>query len=221
MTGISTSLLGTLTSALGAAGGFPPAPLTDRLLFESPILVPVAVLIVAVLAGFGLGRAAKGREGWIVIGLGVVVAIGIAVSARVVETDREAIDAGTREFVRAVLDNERSTVEDLLASRLTVAADGSSVPMNARDLILGNMDYVSRQIQRHALNLQQAAVTTENAGRSKFAFTVLQSQNFGAGISTWVLEWQKTPGVGWQINAIDLVALNGNPPQSGIFSRLR
>lgn len=214
-----TEIPSLMTRTLGA---FPPAPLTDRLLFESPIVVPVAVLGLALIIGFGMGRAGKGRGGWIVVGIAAVVAVGIAISSRVVETDREAIERLTREFVESVMENDRGRVEELLSTRLTVAADGQSAPLDAREFILNQVERVSAEIERHATNVQEAAITVEDAaGKSKFAFSVLQSRGYGFGVSTWVLDWQKTPSVGWQINTIDLVALNGNPPSSGIFSRAR
>ncbi len=219
MTGILAETQNLISISLGA---FPPPPLTDRLLFESPVVVPVAVLILAIIIGFGLGRAGKGREGWIVMAVGAVLAVGIAISSRAVETDREAIERLTREFIDRVMDNDSGRVGELLSARLTVAADGQSAPFDAREFILSQVDRVSSEIERYAANVQEAAITVEDAaGRSKFAFSVLQSRGYGFGVSTWVLDWQKSPAAGWQINTIDLVALNGNPPSSGIFSRAR
>ncbi len=218
MTDLSDATAGWLPGVLGA---FPPPPLTDRLLFESPLLVPVAVLVLAVIAGFGLGRAAKAREGKIVMAVGLVLAVGIAISSRVVETDREAIRRLTGAFIADVMDGDRGAVEGVLGPRLTIAAGGSSAPLNAREFILNNVDRVGAEIERYASNVQEAAVIAERAGRSKFAFNVLQSRSYGFGVSTWVLEWQKTPGAGWQITAIDLVALNGQPAPTGVFSRVR
>jgi hypothetical protein len=201
---------------------FPPPPLMDRLLFESQVVVPVAVLVLAVIIGFGLGRAAKAREGWIVMGVGLALAVGIAISSRVVETDREAIRRLTVEFIDGVMENDRSRVEGLLGPRLTVASGGSSAPMDARGFILDQVERVSAEIERYATNVQESAVTVKDAaGKSKFAFSVLESRGYGFGVSTWVLDWQKSPSGGWQIDTIDLVALNGNPPPSGIFSRAR
>jgi len=212
-----------LGEVLGSTlGTFPSPPLMDRLLFESQVVVPVAVLILAVIIGFGLGRAAKGREGWIVIGVGVVLAVGIAISSRVVETDREEIRRLTVEFIDGVMENDRARVEGLLGPRLTIAAGGSSAPMDARRFILDQVERVSAEIERYATNVQESAVTVKDAaGKSKFAFSVLQSRGYGFGVTTWVLDWQKSPSNGWQIDTIDLVALNGNPPPTGIFSRAR
>jgi len=202
-------------------GTYPPPPLTDRVLFESPILVPVAVLILAVIIGFGLGRAAKGKAGWAVMGVGLVLALGLAASARLVETDREAIESGTRAFVDAIVNGDEASMDDLLASRLTLAITGSRADVDAREYILGNLDWVQEQIQRHSAGVQEAAVIANGAGRSKFVFRLLQSRSLGSGFSTWVLEWQETPGEGWQIHTVDLVAINGNPPPFSAFPRYR
>jgi hypothetical protein len=219
MTQLLGETLGTMTRTLGA---FPPPHLTDRLLFESPIVVPVAVLALALIIGFGMGRAGKGRQGWIVVAIAAAIGVGIAISSRVVETDREAIERLTREFVDSVMENDRGRVGELLSARLTVAADGQSAPLDAREFILSQVERVSAEIERYAANVQEAAVTVEDAaGKSKFAFSVLQSRGYGFGVSTWVLDWQKSPSGGWQIDTIDLVALNGNPPPTGIFSRAR
>ncbi|MFG0294232.1 MAG: hypothetical protein ACF8MJ_13915 [Phycisphaerales bacterium JB050] len=202
-------------------GAFPAPPLSDRLLFESPIVVPLVVLMAAIGIGYGLGRAAKAREGWIVMGLGLAAAFGIAISARVVETDREAIRSGTRDFVDAMVEGDGSRVERLLASRLTLASDGSSVPLNAREYILDSMDMVSGAIQRYSVGIQGAGITAPSAGKTQFVVRVLQSTEFGAGLATFVFDWQETPGIGWQINAIDLVAINGSPPYREVFRYAR
>ena len=202
-------------------GTYPPPPLTDRLLFESPILVPVAVLILAVFIGFGLGRAAKGKAGWTVMGVGSVLAVGLAASARLVETDREAIESSTRAFVDALVAGDEAAMDELLASRMSLAITGSRADVDARGYILGNLDWVEQEIVRHSAGIQEAAVITEGAGRSKFVFRLLQGRSLGAGLSTWVIEWQKTPDIGWQISTLDLVAINGNPPAFSAFPRYR
>jgi hypothetical protein len=184
-------------------------------------VVPLVLLVAAIVIGYGLGRAAKGREGWIVMGVGLVVAVGIGISARVVETDREAIRSGSRDFVDAMVEGDASRVERLLASRLTLASDGSSVPLDAREFVLGSVDMVSGEIQRYSVGIQGAGITAPSAGRTQFVVRVLQSARFGPGLATFVFDWQDTPGAGWQINAIDLVAINGNPPYREIFSRVR
>lgn len=212
---------GVTTEMPRVLGAFPAPPLSDRLLFESPIVVPLIVFMAAIGIGYGLGRAAKAREGWIVMGLGLAVSVGIAISARVVETDREAIRSGTREFVDAMVEGDGSRVERLLASRLTLASDGRSVPLNAREYILGSMGMVSGAIQRYSVGIQDVGITAPSAGKTKFVVRVLQSTEFGAGLATFVFDWQETPGIGWQINAIDLVAINGSPPNREVFPRLR
>ncbi len=206
------------TSVLGA---FPAPPLTDRLLFESPIVVPLLIFVGAIVIGYGLGRAAKGRQGWMVMGIGLALAVGVAVSARVVETDREAIRNGTRDFVDAMVEGDSARVERLLASRLALASDGNSVPLNARDYILGSMGMVSGEIQRYSVGIQGVGITAPSAGKTQFVVRVLQSPRFGPGLATFVFDWQETPGIGWQINTINLVAINGNPPYREIFSRVR
>lgn len=202
-------------------GSFPPPLLLDRLLFESQFLVPIAVLVVAVVVGLAMNRAGKSKPGGIVMLAGLLVAGGVAVSSRVVETDREAVHRGTKEFIAAVVEADRSTVESLLAPRLTLRSDGNSAPLNARSFILGSLDMVKQDIEQHSSSVQESAIHAENAGRTQFVFRVHRSRSFGVGMSTWVLEWQKYPDGNWQINTIDLVAINGNRPSGEVFSRLR
>jgi len=170
-------------------------------IFDTPYWV-LGVLVAGAAALFvaGNNRQDKPLKRLALAALGLAIAL--AITSYLVDTDREKVGKKTREFVGAVEKKDTATVERLLHpsadlrgmhKKEIVRAAGEAVDAyHLKDVRISSMDVRSTG---------DTIIAVINVGAN------VEVGGFGGGVpSTWQLTWVKTEA-GWQVQNIDALSL--------------
>lgn len=187
-------------------------------LFEKPISSSLVVAIAAVIVVVLLHQRGRGRAALIAAGVGVLLTGGVFATGRLVETDRERIVSGARQFVGAVARADTRTVAGLLDDGVIVTVNGAVVTGVGKDRIVdiaGGMGH--REIERHIVRIDSVQTRRGGSGRTNIGVFV-STRSAGAATSTWSLEWRRAEdGDRWVITVIDWLTIQGQPPSGSLL----
>ncbi|MCA9282970.1 MAG: hypothetical protein H6812_05570 [Phycisphaeraceae bacterium] len=181
-------------------------------LFEKPVATAIVLIIASFIVFTILSKRGRARASWIALSVGVLLAAGAFLTARMVTTDREHIAAGARAFVAAVARTDTRQVSNLLDDRLVVTVNGSIAPYVDKDRVVTAASTLGHYGIRRA-STRIDAVSVQRAGSGKADIGVLvTTESAGNATSTWTLEWRKGPDGSWRITALDWRTINGQSP---------
>lgn len=193
-----------------AMNHFPSGPALEVWLYERPIPTMVLLLAVGVVGTYIL-RQRGVRRWWSAPLLGAIVLSAATYSlAGAVETARESIERGTREWVDAMATGQRLDARALLSADVVLAAGGTAWPIDV-DAFAGLSERASSEISSYNLRKVSTTLDGENVGRTRFDITVgADGQPFPMG---WELGWRRSGGT-WTIVRAECLHIWNTPPQN-------
>lgn len=193
----------------------PPAPAMERLLLANPWPAVIVLILLAIAAFVILNARGRLRQGSIAAGILLVLA-GLAFGiATLVQTDHENLKAQTRALVSAVVEVNRSEMENLLDEDLTMRA--TRLPANADkqqvidtvESVLGNQYRASD----HDILELQAAIFGPRVASTQVRVRV--ASEFGAIPSWWRIDWKRGDDGQWRATRIEALWIPGIPNPGG------
>lgn len=197
----------------------PKGPAWERLLFESPWMLPLLLVVVAVVAQRVFSSRKQPKVSWLACAALFALALASWIVASIVETPREALRRLTAELVEATAKADTRVLRPMLAADVQ-ARDPRSVLRGQfsvaadRDVLLENVDrYLNGtwKLKTWGVREVQATLDGPRVGRSQVRVTTTP-ENFPlpAG-SWWRIDWRRGPGEAdpWQAFAIEPLSLDG------------
>lgn len=193
-----------------AMNHFPGGPALDVWLFERPIPTMVVIVALGFIGSYVLRQRGSERW-WLAPVLGsVILAAGTFSLANAVETDREAIERGTRDWVDAMATGQRLDARALLNAEVVLAAAGTEWPIDV-DAFAGISEGAAARIDSYNLRRVSTTMDGENVGRTRFEITVgADGTPFPMG---WELGWWRSGGT-WSIVRAECLHVWNTPPQN-------
>lgn len=193
----------------------PAPPPLERFLLENPIPGVILLVVLAIALFFLLNARGRIRTAAITSGVLLVLAGALFGLASLVETDREAIAARTRDLVSAVAAADQPAMERILAPDLSVRA--TRVPRGAaRDEVIATVESVlggTYRVSEHEILDLQAALYGPRVGRTQTRVRV--TSEFGSIPSWWRVDWQLHDDNEWRANRIEALWIPGVPNPGG------
>lgn len=187
------------------APDWPPPPLLTHWLLESPWLVCIALLTVAVALWLVGWRRAQRRP--VIAGAIAAVLAGIVLLiAALVETDRERMARRTRELVRAAV-----TPVNLDTFRETLSENASFFGRDREQIVSTLERSAGRWRVRQAyITRLETHQDDESHGQTYFSVITPLDTSFGGGSAQtrWLLSWTKEPDGQWRVTRIKWLTLN-------------
>lgn len=207
-----------LTLAQGSFFQAPPALEKDggaaALLFERPLALAGAMLVLGVVAFLTLNRREKGRLGALVLGAFVVAAIGAAAAGYLVETPRERVRARTAALVHATGRADAPAVATLLSDEVDLLMGGQRVP-GGRGVILAALAAIEGQYAPMEARVVSLQARVDSPTRARTQVQVRAAPEGGApSLSWWLLNWSTDATGEWRITRIDGLLINGQRPSA-------
>ncbi|MEM7622009.1 MAG: hypothetical protein AAF235_02260 [Planctomycetota bacterium] len=191
----------------------PEPPLFERLLFESPLLLAIAAVVIGLVAMFALVSRGKRKAALVVLACGLASGGGSFVLGGAVETERERLDARTRELVAVTVASEIDRLGEMLTEDARV-----DVPQVSRaEIPLGTLlgeGYLAAQLARaagvrdHGIREVQAHADGPNVARTQVSLWV-QPGDGGRTGSWWLMDWQRGGDGVWRARRITCLWLQG------------
>ncbi|MEZ6211551.1 MAG: hypothetical protein R3B46_09945 [Phycisphaerales bacterium] len=182
-------------------------------LFEKPVATAIVLIIASFIVFTILSKRGRARASWIALSVGVVLAAGAFLTARMVTTDREHIAAGAQGIRRSSRPN-RHALESAICSMTdwwSRSTARSRMSTRNRAIVTAASTLGHYGIRRASTRID--AVSVQRAGSGKADIGVLvTTESAGNATSTWTLEWRKAPDGSWRITALDWRTINGQSP---------
>ena len=221
----------------------PAPPQLEHWLFERPLTSGGVLLAFAAISFLVFRARGRVREGGIIGGALLALAVGAALAGVLITTDRERIAERTERLIDAIAAGDVASAEGMLSDRLAmnlgrdagqeaesvasragggerVEAGGAGVSPDKR-LALAGVALFGKQIalSDRTTTLRRAAMDGRDSGRTQARITVTEP-SMGFAITWWQFAWEREGGV-WRVRAIDLLTFNGRPPGGMVDSALR
>ncbi len=190
----------------------PAAPLLDRLLFENPWPLSIALVVLGVGAYLVLNSRGKPGKGGVFALIGLLLAAAVWVASSMVVTTRERLELLTKELVAAVATADTTQLDRLLAPDIRLyaffATDGIG-----KDLILDRVrrDFGASgpyRVKEHAVLENDATLDGPRVGRVQVKVRVT-SENFGfPNLSWWKIDYREEGGQ-WRVTGIEPISIGG------------
>jgi hypothetical protein len=163
-------------------------PMLESLLFESGLLIAVAVFGIGVIIAIVLSKTAKNKQAIIAATVGLLLAAGVFVTSTLVVTPREHIAIHLESLVYAVAEADAETLNELLHE---------SVRVRTRFGGATNRDAVVRlATTRAAPAVTNVRVTETKVGlsgkRTARSLVKVKADSEGPlGSSWWMIDWSR------------------------------
>jgi len=213
----------------GTAGSFldppPPAalpgpPAFDRYLLESPLLA-MAVLLGAGFAAYWFLRS-RGKAGaGAAVGVGLaMMAAGVFLAARMVETPREAMGRAAKALVAAVAGADLAAADGLLSPEAALYSFLSPAGMpKAEILSVVERDFAPGRgryaLKEWAVLERQAVLDTPVSGRVHIKVRVTPDATAFPNLSWWRLDFERGGDGRWRVRGIQPLSIAGQGNASG------
>lgn len=209
---------------IGGAGvqPLPSPPLWEYLLLESPLAFFVALIVVEVLVCFESARRRSLRLQ--VVGTLAVFAVAmiLLVVSRSIETEREKLQARTRELIDAAATVDIATLDPLLSESVGInLLAGMSIPAGKQGLLRAVREYLGERypLAEHSIGRVQASVDGVNVARTQVRVWVKPKErtlyDFATG-GWYRLDWRRDPVADqpgqfgpWRVSSISMLQLDG------------
>lgn len=196
----------------------PSPPLIPHLLFESPILPAVGLLLTAIVAWVTLRHRLGRRKASLNAASLAALAIANLLAARFVTTDREKVIAATRELIRSIARPDAAAVKDLtqpgawawayqrwegdVLHELIAQAERNHGRYDVAGTSFTITDYTIRSIR--------ALVQSHNIAKTQANIT--GTTDAGANATWFEFDWDKTPDGDWKLRSATLLwdTIGGN-----------
>lgn len=195
----------------GRVAPLPAAPALEVALFESPLAVVFALVVLSLAAFFVL--RSRGGAAFVGAGVGLALAAGVFVVSVIVTTPRERMSSGTRELVRAAVEVDAGALRELLApdARLVSGKFRSVAGMDSvgrEQIISGVEDVVGQRygVEKWAVLKVQATRDGPNVGRTQVQVRV---EAGGMSFSWWKIDWRLEDDGVWRVVGIEPLFISG------------
>lgn len=200
----------------------PESPIIPLLFLENPWILGGMLALAALAALVLLNSRRKARLGLITAGTLAGIATTMVLLASAVTTDRESIQASTRELIDAIARADAAVVDRLLSPIATAGAEGRYGVEFTRDQLLDEVRSAQRNggayraadgigVLEYRIREVRAGLSTPTIGRTQANVVITPSaSNFPTG-TWWELEWDKHPDGSWKIRRVELVWVAGIP----------
>lgn len=209
----------TIQTTLAQIGSYfgqdiPPLPepsFVQRTLFEQPTLPAIALAVLAFVAMIALRSAGRPKEGLIALGAGLLIAVALLATGRLIQTDRERLLIAQDALVLAV-----ATADiDGLGSRLEPDARLRGLPAigtaGSRDGILSLVASTTGgpyRVRDYGIVKRQAVIDGPNTARTQ-AYIRVEPEATGTPTFAWFrMVWRLTPD-GWRAVEIEPLFISG------------
>lgn len=184
----------------------------NDLLFAVPWWIPTLLAAIGLATAYnGSNRQAKQIRN---IGLGLIaLALMWGLVSYLVDTDKEKVEKGTREFVACAVAADWPKFKSYLDAEAALITRAGGPRMQGADLLTSIARGTSEAIALKSATFRQMKVEQTSDKLITATFTVLTTQEAaGAGIehSTWQFDWESTKD-GWKIHEIHFIDMNGVP----------
>lgn len=195
----------------------PPTSWFEASVFESPWTL---VMVCAVVAAWGLfeWHRTRGRLGLIVAALGLVLALGLWTTARMVTTDREAVEQEIRELVRDTTPYDSDAVWSHMGSGLRVTDSGGKLQIPG-PLVRPALSRMARMYEPTEHTITRLDIGVE--GDRAIAELHLRTRSDVSGMGTptsWNMVWERTTQGEWKMVELRWLTMANQPVGSGQFN---
>jgi hypothetical protein len=196
----------------------PSSPVWERYLLENPYPAVILLLIGAMVVWRIMNNAMKRREAAIGAAACVVVAGGVFVLARTVETTRERLKGLTFALVRSTAEADIASLDPLLDDKITLFRPGGGPSLDKGETLerVRNDLGKSFRVKEWAVLELQADVDTPTSAMTQARIRVTLQMSAFPTISWWKLDWRRDAAGVWRVISIDPVSV----PQA-VRSQLR
>ena len=187
----------------------------SELLFEDPW-----VLVVGLLAGFAVLRIVGKRRGergggWLVASwVALVLGLGVYGLSRVVETDGEALDRVTREFVAATSPVDEPALAGLLLPGAELVGPGGDVWDGL------SAAFIAAELKEHGVEgsgVRRVEAEGLRAGLGRSTMDVSSRVGGYPARTSWELSWRKSPGGDWKIERMTWLTFQDRPATRSLY----
>lgn len=194
---------------------FDNGPAVQRWLFESPVPTIVVLMGAALIAAYLLRQGANHKWAPAPLIAGIVLSTGLWSLSAVVDTDRELIEQGTRDFIQAMTAGDRAAARSLIDKDVFVVASGVRHAMDG-DEMASAANAIPEYVQSYNLREVSMSLDGERVGRTRFDITLgMEGSPLPMG---WELAWQRRSGT-WTIVRAECVHVMGRAPGSEFARR--
>lgn len=199
----------------------PKPPELQHWLFERPLVAAPVMLAFALIAVVGGRFQGRPRAGLVVGASFAALAALIAALSAIVVTDRERVLSASRDVMEAIRAGDVARAEPFFAESVAFIASGGSFSVE-KDWILSTVRLFPDQLQIEAAKIQQRRAAVDGVGLARSQVMVRGGPRGAAGnLSWWLFSWRRAPDGQWRIHSMDLLLLNGKPPESGMADLIR
>ena len=190
------------------------APLFQRLLFENPLALTLALLVLGVVLYVVFNSKGRYKLGLLLAGACIIVS-GVAwIFAGLVVTNHEKMRESVRELVRGVAQADLATLETALGpdARLTGVPTLSDL---GRSDILAVVRQQLRpgatfEVKDYAILEEQTTIDGPNTGRVQVKVRVIPKQWNFPNLSWWSIGLRSDDNERWNVYSIKLLGMSGN-----------
>ncbi len=200
-----------IAPGLSEPPAFPPPPLVDRLIFESPYPLAAGFMIVALVVFLAARERLNTKHLLLAMALPALLAFGVVLTGTLVVTDREAIAVKARELVDAVASANPEQTNLLLAEDASLYAFFTSAKGIAKPDILSMVQSeMSTRYRLHDHRVREVRVNMEGprVARSHVLVMVDPEQTRMQTWSWWRLDWVREDGK-WLVRGIEPLSIQG------------
>jgi hypothetical protein len=200
----------------------PAPPLLAHSLLESPWPVLAGLLLGGAVAAYLLNRRGRLRDGVRVLIGAIVLAAAVWVLATSVTTEREALQARTRELVELAVNVRSSELESMLAERISVNSPPGAPSPKGREQVLEAVRQTLTSviaIKEHTTGPVSAVVEGPNVARTQVRVWVKlkgEAAFYEGPIGAWFrIGWAREIGTGdaprgpWRATSITVLQVDG------------
>lgn len=205
---LSSGALALPASIGGNVPPLPKPPALESLLFESPALLIIALVVLALAGFFGFRAQGRASRGALLAGISLLLAGALYLMSALITTPREQMANRTRELVRAVAEADLAMLESLLDpdARL-VWIRQSTIYTRPQLLERVRQDMGERyRVEDWAILKLQATRDGPRVGRTQ---TQVRVNAGGLNFSWWKIDWRLGDDGQWRVVGIEPLFIGG------------
>lgn len=193
----------------------PGAPLIERFFLTNPWPMMVIMAIAAIAVFVVLNARGKIKVALISAAVLLAAAAAIVLVATLIQTDREHMQARTRELVKAVAEVDRPALESLFSDDLTIRV--FRVPPDAdKDQIIAAVEtQIGRLYKVNDYAVLEVQATLDGPRVARTQTRVRVGSDMGAIPSWWRLDWVLENDAVWRVRRIEALWIPGVPNPGG------